>query len=246
MGIWVFLIRAICSIHGQRQTQKFTTFIAHLFIPIMQTTTEKTHFGVPDEPRPIVVILSGPSGVGKDSALDALEKLGVDFHRVVTATSRPPRPDEVDGEDYHFVSLQRFADMIENDEFLEYALVYGDYKGVPKSEIVESLNEGRDVIMRVDVQGAETMSRKLPGAITIFLTTATEEEMVARLRERKTDSEAQIAIRVAYARKELAALPKFKYAIVNRHDRLHETARTLWAIITAERARTDYKKVELR
>ena len=211
----------------------------------MSTSTNRKHFGVPDEPRPIVLILSGPSGVGKDSALDALEELGVNFHRVVTATSRDPRPNEIDGQDYHFVGLQRFADMMENDEFLEYALVYGDYKGVPKSEILKPLQEGRDVVMRVDVQGAETMSRKLPGAITIFLTTASEDEMVTRLRERKTDSEAQISIRVAYARKELADLPKFKYAIVNRHDRLEETARTLWAIITAERARTDYKKVDL-
>ncbi|RME85705.1 MAG: guanylate kinase [Caldilineae bacterium] len=203
------------------------------------------HFGVPDEPRPIVMILSGPSGVGKDSALDALERLGVDFHRVVTATTRPRRPNEVDGRDYHFVSLARFAEMIENDELLEYALVYGDYKGVPKSEIIEPLRANRDVIMRVDVQGAETMARKLPGAVTVFLTTATEEEMIMRLRGRHTDSEEQIAIRIAYARKELEALPRFKYAVVNRHDQLERTARELWAILTAERARTDYKRVEI-
>lgn len=211
----------------------------------MSTPTEKTHFGVPDEPRPVVLILSGPSGVGKDSALDALVELGVNFHRVVTATSRAPRPNETDGVDYHFVSLTQFAGMIDRDELLESALVYGDYKGVPKSEIVEPLCQGRDVIMRVDVQGAETMCKKLPGAITIFLTTASEEELFDRLRGRKTDSDEQIAIRLAYARKELTDLPKFKYAIVNRQDRLEETARQLWAIITAERARTDYKKVEL-
>jgi len=211
----------------------------------MSTFTEKIHFGVPDEPRPVVLILSGPSGVGKDSALDALVELGVNFHRVVTATSRAPRTNETDGVDYHFVSLTQFAGMIDRDELLESALVYGDYKGVPKSEIVEPLKQGRDVIMRVDVQGAETMCKKLPGAITIFLTTASEEELFDRLRDRKTDSDEQIAIRLAYARKELTDLPKFKYAIVNRQDRLEETARQLWAIITAERARTDYKKVEL-
>jgi guanylate kinase len=116
---------------------------------------------------------------------------------------------------------------------------------VPKSEIVEPLEQGLDVVMRVDVQGAATMSKKLPGAITIFLTTANEEELFARLRDRKTDSDEQIAIRLAYARKELADLPKFKYAIVNRQDHLEETARQLWAIITAERARTNYKKVKL-
>ena len=203
------------------------------------------HFGVPDEPRPVVMILSGPSGVGKDSALDALEQLGVTFHRVVTATTRPPRPGEVDGVDYHFVSMTRFAEMIENDELIEYARVYGDYKGVPKSEFIEPLKQGIDVVMRVDVQGAETMARKLPGAITVFLTTSTEEELIRRLRDRKTDSDEQIAIRIAYARKELEKLPSFQYAVVNRHDRLEETARVLWAILTATRARTDYKRVEL-
>jgi len=203
------------------------------------------HFGVPDEPRPVVIILSGPSGVGKDSALDALEKLGVTFHRVVTATTRPPRPGEVDGVDYHFVSMTRFAEMIENNELIEYALVYGDYKGVPKSEIIEPLKSGIDVVMRVDVQGAETMSRKLPGAVTVFLTAPTEAELIKRLKDRKTDPDEQIAIRIAYARKELEMLPKFQYAVVNRHDKLEETARVIWAILTATRARTDYKRVEI-
>ncbi len=204
-----------------------------------------SHFGIPDEPRPVVMILSGPSGVGKDSALDALEDLGVSFHRVITATTRPPRPGEVDGRDYHFVSLGRFAAMIENNELLEYALVYGDYKGVPKNEIIAPLAAGQDVIMRVDVQGAATMSAKLPGAVTVFLTTTTEAEMVERLRGRHTDSEEQIAIRVAYARKELAELPKFQYAVINHHDCIDETARTLWAILTATRARTNYQRVEI-
>lgn len=204
-----------------------------------------SEYGIPNEPRPIVMILSGPSGVGKDSALDALESLGVHFHRVVTATSRAPRPNEVDGRDYHFVSLTHFAEMIDHNELLEYALVYGDYKGVPKSEILDPLARGEDVIMRIDVQGAATMAKKIPGAITVFLTTATEDELIQRLRDRKTDSEEQIAIRIAYARKELAELRKFKYAVINHHERLEETAKIIWAIITAEKARTDYRRVEL-
>lgn len=206
-------------------------------------TPPSDHFGVPDEPRPVVMILSGPSGVGKDSALDALRRLGVDFHRVVTVTTRAPRPNEVDGRDYHFVSLGRFAAMIENGELLEYALVYGDYKGVPKSEIAVPLAQGRDVIMRLDVQGAATMAAKLPGVVTVFMTTATEAEMIERLRSRRTDSEEQIAIRVAHARRELAELPKFDYAVVNRQDRIEETARILWAILTATRVSTRYRRV---
>ncbi len=209
-------------------------------------SSQGSHFGIPDQPRPIVMIISGPSGVGKDSAIDALETLGVQFHRVVTATTRPPRRNEVDGRDYHFVTLERFAQMIEQDELLEYATVYGDYKGVPKSEILEPLKRGEDVIMRVDVQGAATMVERLPGAITVFLTTATEEELVQRLRDRKTDSRDQIAIRVAHARKELEELPRFKYFVVNRHEKLQQTAKILWAIMTAEKARTDYKRVQVR
>ena len=194
----------------------------------------------------MVMILSGPSGVGKDAVLDALQALGqVDFHRVVTATSRSPRPGEVDGADYHFVSLTRFAEMINNNELLEYAIVYNDYKGVPKREITEPLQRGQDVIMRVDVQGAATMARILPGACSVFLTTATEEELLQRLRGRKTDSEEQIAIRVAHARKELAELSKFTYVVVNHQDRLDHTVHILWAILEAERARTDYRRVTL-
>ncbi len=203
-------------------------------------------FGVPIGPRPVVMILSGPSGVGKDSAIDALQALGqVDFHRVVTATSRAPRPGEVDGKDYHFVSLTRFAEMINRDELLEYAIVYNDYKGVPKREITEPLQRGQDVIMRVDVQGAATMARILPGACTVFLTTATEQELLQRLRDRQTDSEEQIAIRMAHARKELAELAKFTYVVVNHRDHLDHTARILWAILEAERARTNYQRVAL-
>jgi len=212
---------------------------------VNERTPSFPDFGSFDEPRPVVMILSGPSGVGKDTVLDALEALDVRFHRVVTATTRAPRAGEVDGRDYHFVSLGRFAQMIENNELLEYALVYGDYKGVPKSEIAEPLARGEDVIMRVDVQGADTMASKLRGAITVFLTTATEEEMVARLRGRRSDSEAQIAIRVAYARKEMAELPKFQYVVVNRSERIHDAARTLWAILEATRARTDYRPLEI-
>lgn len=211
-----------------------------------QTVDTSGHFGVPNEPRPVVMILSGPSGVGKDTALDALEALGVRFHRVVTATTRKPRANEIDGKDYHFVSVQRFADMIDRNELLEYALVYSDYKGVPMSEIAGPLAAGEDVVMRVDVQGAETMRVRMPGAVTVFLTTATEDEMINRLRGRQADTAEQIAIRVARARHELAELPKFQYAVVNQHDCIEETAKTLWAILTATRARTDYRRVEIR
>ena len=140
-----------------------------------------------NEPRPVLVVLSGPSGVGKDATLDLLRASGHPFHFVVTATTRPIRPGEVDGVDYHFVSVGEFAEMIEKGELLEYAVVYGDYKGIPKEHVREALASGKDVIMRIDVQGAATIRKLVPNAVTIFLTAESEAELVRRLQERKTE-----------------------------------------------------------
>ncbi|HMN31261.1 MAG TPA: guanylate kinase, partial [Caldilineaceae bacterium] len=121
------------------------------------------------QPKPLLVVLSGPSGVGKDASLQTLKQTEYPFYFVVTATTRPQRPNEVDGVDYHFVSVGEFAEMIEQGELLEYAVVYGDYKGIPKKHVREALASGKDVIMRIDVQGAATIRRLVPNAVTIFL-----------------------------------------------------------------------------
>ena len=132
--------------------------------------------------RPLVVVISGPSGAGKDSLIRRMKELKVPFHFVVTATSRPPRPDEVDGVDYHFLSRERFEAGIRAGEFLEYAIVYGDYKGIPRWEIENALASGKDVILRVDVQGAATLRRLIPDAVFIFVIPASREELIERLR----------------------------------------------------------------
>ena len=111
---------------------------------------------------PLLIVISGPSGVGKDTVIQRMKERRLPFHFVVTATTRPPRAGEVHGRDYFFVTKDEFAAMIESDELLEYAYVYNDYKGIPKQQVREALASGQDVIMRVDVQGAAKI-RQLTG-----------------------------------------------------------------------------------
>jgi guanylate kinase len=197
------------------------------------------------EEPPMMVVISGPSGAGKDVLIDEMRQRGLPFHFVVTATTRPKRPDEVDGEDYIFVSMSEFADMIERQELLEYAMVYGDYKGIPKQQVRDALGSGKDVIMRLDVQGAATVRRLAPEAILIFLTAASEEELVRRLRERKTESAEQLRIRIATSRQEMKRMEEFDYVVVNRRDRLDEAVDQVLSIITAEHCRVHPRQVDL-
>ena len=195
--------------------------------------------------RPILVVLSGPSGVGKDTILALMKGRNLPFHFVVTATTRPMRPDEIEGVDYHFVSVGEFAEMIDADELLEYAVVYGDYKGIPKTHVREALASGKDVILRIDVQGAATIRRLIPEAVTIFLVAENEEEQMRRLRERKTESSDRFKMRIATARKEMQQLRNFHYVVVNRDDRQEETVDKVIGIIQAEKCRVDWSPVEL-
>ncbi len=197
------------------------------------------------EPQPLLIVLSGPSGVGKDVTLARMKELGRPFHFVVTATDRPQRPEEVHGVDYYFVSPEEFADMLERDEFLEHAVVYGQNKGIPKPQVREALASGKDVIMRLDVQGAATVHRIVPDALLIFLMAPSEEELIRRLKERKTESPEDLKKRIAMAREEMKKLPEFDYVVINRDDKLDETVEQIMAIITAEKCRVKQRKIEL-
>lgn len=197
------------------------------------------------EPRPVLVVISGPSGVGKDATIQAMQKRNTPFYFVVTATTRPRRHNEVDGVDYHFVSMGEFAEMITKGELLEHAMVYGDYKGIPKKHVRSALASGKDVIMRIDVQGAATIRKLIPNAVTIFLTAESEEELVRRLYERKTEAEDKLKMRVATARQELKNIVDFDYVVVNRDNALEETVDRVLSIITAEKCRVDWTPVEL-
>ncbi|MCB0077789.1 MAG: guanylate kinase [Anaerolineales bacterium] len=196
--------------------------------------------------NPLLIVLSGPSGVGKDVTLKRLqERAPKRFHFVVTATTRPIREGEVNGKDYFFVTKGEFAEMMEKGELLEHAVVYGDYKGIPKQQVRDALASGKDVIMRIDVQGAATIRRLVDDAIFIFLTATTEEELVERLRQRKTEDEGQLAIRIATAREEIKRVNEFDYVVTNADDLLETTVDRILAIVSAEKCRVEQREVTL-
>jgi len=195
---------------------------------------------------PLLVVISGPSGVGKDSLVDRIKARGAQFHFVVTATSRPPRPGERHGVDYFFVSPEEFTTMIDSDELLEYAVVYGQYKGVPKQQIREALASGRDVVMRLDVQGATTIKSLIPEAVLIFLSATSEEELIERLRKRRTESGIQLQRRLDRARQEMKRLEEFDYVITNEQCQLDIAADQVLSIIEAEHHRVHPRQADLK
>lgn len=209
----------------------------------MNRFAEAAGFG--REPSPLIVVISGPSGAGKDSVVQRMKERGCPFHFVVTATDRPPRPGEVHGRDYYFYSTDVFKRMITRGEMLEHATVYGQLKGIPKAHVQEALASGKDVVMRLDVQGADTIKSLIPQAVTIFLTVESEQELLARLRERRTESPEALQKRLDTARRELERIPEFDYAVVNRHCALDEAVDDVVAIIRAEHCRSVPRKVEL-
>ncbi len=195
---------------------------------------------------PLLVVISGPSGVGKDSLVDRIKARGAQFHFVVTATSRPPRPGERHGVDYFFVSPEEFTKMIDSDELLEYAVVYGQHKGVPKRQIREALASGKDVVMRLDVQGATTIKSLIPEAVLIFLSAASEEELIERLRKRRTESGTQLQRRIDRARQEMKRLEEFDYVITNEQCQLDLAADQVLSIIDAEHHRVHPRQADLK
>jgi guanylate kinase len=196
-------------------------------------------------PNPLLIVISGPSGVGKDSVLEEMKSRGLPFHFVITATTRAPRPDEMDGRDYFFLSQDDFARMIDEGELLEYAVVYQDYKGIPKSQVRKALASGKNVIMRIDVQGAETVRKLAKDALLIFLTPQNEEELINRLKNRNTETMESLKLRIATTRQEYNKIGIFDYIVVNKDDHLHETVDMIEAIIKAEQQRVDQRVVEL-
>ncbi|HUN23576.1 MAG TPA: guanylate kinase [Anaerolineales bacterium] len=203
-----------------------------------------TTFQLP--PRyPLLIVISGPSGVGKDSALLRLKERDCPFHFVVTATTRPARSGEVHGVDYFFISLDEFAEMIDENELLEYANVYGDYKGIPKQQVRDALASGKDVIMRLDVQGAATIKTMYPSAVTIFLTAESEASLEQRLRERRTETDASLKLRIATARKEMRRIHEFDYCVVNYQEDLDQAVDLILGIINTEHLRVNPRKITL-
>lgn len=193
----------------------------------------------------LLVVLSGPSGVGKDSVLNRMKELGLPFHFVVTMNTRPKRPTEIEGVDYHFVSVDQFEAMIERNELIEHAIVYNDHKGIPRQQVKEAMTQGQDVVLRIDVQGAATIRKMVPQALLIFLTASSETELEQRLIERGTESPEHLQTRLAAAREEMKCLPDFDYVVINRESELDKTVADVMSIIRAEHCRVQPRVVTL-
>jgi guanylate kinase len=194
---------------------------------------------------PLLVVLSGPSGVGKDAALAQLKKLDRPWHFVVTATTRSPRLGERDGVDYIFLDTETFRRMKERDELLECAEVYGRWYGVPRSQVRQALKEGRDVILKVDVQGAATVRQLAPEAVSIFMLPGSFQELQDRLAERMTETSPEMERRLKVAREELRQVGDFDYRVVNSTGHLDRAVADIDAIIAAEKCRVVPRVVQL-
>lgn len=185
----------------------------------------------------LVFVLSGPSGVGKDSLMNELRRDAENLHFCVTATTRRCRTGEEHGRNHYFLSVFEFQRMIESGQLLEWAVVYENYYGTPLSEVRDAFARGQDVFVRVDVQGAATLRRRLPEAVLIFLAPPHLSALSPRLSRRGTESEADMALRLDRARKEMEELRYFDYLVVNHDGRLADSVELVRAIIRAERSR---------
>ena len=196
-------------------------------------------------PKPLFIVLSGPSGVGKDAVFTKMKQLGRPFHYAVTATTRPRRAREKSGVDYHFLSQEEFQQMTDKGGFLEWAKVYGNYYGVPRDEISRPLSQGMDVMVKVDVQGAGTIKKILPQAVFVFLMPPSMEELERRLKQRRSESSMELSLRLEKAKEEIESLPLFDYAITSPQGKLDDIISQLDAIVAAEKCRVKPRIVEL-
>jgi len=194
----------------------------------------------------LLLILSGPSGAGKDALLNRMKELGVPFHYVVTSTTRPARTGEKNGVEYTFVSESGFQEMLQRGDLIESAKVYGYWYGVPKHEVKQALDEGKDVVLKIDVQGAATIRNLLPGAVLVFLTLPSLEEYERRLRQRKTESDTDLKVRLGKVNEELRSMLIFDYVVVNRQDELDAAVDQIKAIVTAEKCRINPRVVQFK
>ena len=195
--------------------------------------------------KPLLIVLSGPSGAGKDAVLTKMKESSYPLEYVTTVTTRPQRPNERDNVDYHFISNEMFQKMIENKQLLEWANVYGNKYGVPKQPVKQALDRGQDTIVKVDIQGAATIKKLLPQALLIFLIPPSTEDLTLRLKQRRTESPFNLALRLKTAEEEVKQLPVFDYVVVNKQDEIDAAVSEIKAIIAAEKCRVAPREIAL-
>jgi guanylate kinase len=196
-------------------------------------------------PRPLLVVLSGPSGVGKDAILNRMRQLQAPCKFITTATTRSRRATEKDNIDYYFVSQLQFKEMIEKNQLLEWAQVYGNYYGVPKEPVKLALEDQQDVIVKVDIQGAAAIKKLAPQAVFIFLVTPTLEELKTRLTMRHTESAFDLALRLKTAEEEMKQLYLFDYLVINHRDQIDRAVEEIQCIIRSEKCRLTPRDISL-
>jgi len=197
------------------------------------------------QPVPLLVVLSGPSGTGKDAILSRLKKSGYPAQFITTVTTRSRRAQEKDGVDYRFISAERFQKMLEGNQFLEYAEVYGNRYGVPKEPVTKALEQGKDVILKVDCQGAATIKKMVPQAVFIFVVPPSMEELATRLKGRRTESDFDCDLRLKKAAEEMEQLPMFDYLVVSQQGKIDLAVLAIEAIIIAEKHRVISREIRL-
>ena len=211
----------------------------------MKKASHKSDPSIRPPPGPLLIVLSGPSGAGKDAILSRMKKSGYPVEFITTVTTRPQRAREKNNVDYHFVSTERFQRMIKDKELLEWAKVYGNWYGVLKEPVKQALEQGQDIIVKVDIQGAATIKKILPQAVFIFLVPPSIEELITRLKDRHTESPFDLGLRLKTAEEEMKQLPQFDYVVVNKQDEIELAVSAIEAIITAEKHRVTPREISL-
>ncbi len=190
-------------------------------------------------------VLSGPSGVGKDAVISRLKEKSCPWHFTVTITTRQRRASEIDGQSYFFVTMAEFEDLKARGELLEWAVVHGNCYGTPIGQVREALSAGKDVFLKIDVQGAAQIKQRVPDAVFIFLGPENIEQLTTRWAQRGTESPAELETRLANAYEEMRRLPEYDYLVINPDQRLDEAVTQIECIVAAEKSRVKPRKIVL-
>ncbi len=193
----------------------------------------------------LLIILSGPSGVGKDALLNRMKEFKYPLEYSTTVTTRLRRAGERNHIDYHFIAPEKFQDMIKQGELLEYANVYGNWYGVPKQPIRQALNGDQDTIVKVDIQGAAAIKKIVSQAVFVFLMPPSMEELGNRLKKRHTESSFDLDLRLQTATEEIKQLSLFDYVVYSQQDDIYSAVMDIVAIITAEKCRVTPREINL-